>query len=182
MHLFEKQVSSETIFEGKIITVKKDKAVLEDGTNVTREVVEHNGGVCVIPITNDGYIYLVKQFRYPLQEVLLEVPAGKINKGEDPFECGKRELLEEVGISHADYTDLGVMYPSCGYTNEHIYLYMAEDLKFEKQQLDEGEFLDVVKISFQEAFDKVMNNEIRDGKTQLAILKAARILKDRCIC
>lgn len=177
MHLFEKQIDSEILYEGKIINLRKDTAELENGKTAPREVVEHPGGVCVLPVTEDGHIYLVKQFRYPFQEVLLEAPAGKMNYGEDPFKCGVRELKEETGAEAGKYTDLGVLYPSVAYLTEKIYMYMAQDLTFDKQKLDDDEFLDVVKMPLKEALEMVMKNEIRDAKTQLIILKTVNILK-----
>lgn len=176
MHLYEKNVSSELIFDGKIITVKKDLAELENGEIVTRELVVHPGGVCVVPITENGEILMVKQFRYPFQEALVEIPAGKLEIGEDHREAGLRELREETGAICEKFEYMGVCYPSVAYLTEKIHMYLASGLSFEKQDLDEDEFLDVMKIKLEDALEMIMNNEIRDAKTQCAILKAARIL------
>lgn len=176
MHLYEKKVSSELIFDGKIITVKKDFAELENGEIVTRELVVHPGGVCVVPITENGEILMVKQFRYPFQEALVEIPAGKLEIGEDHREAGLRELREETGAICEKFEYMGVCYPSVAYLTEKIHMYLASGLSFEKQDLDEDEFLDVMKIKLEDALEMIMNNEIRDAKTQCAILKAARIL------
>ena len=176
MHLFEKTVSSELIFDGKIITVKKDKAELENGDVVTRELVVHPGGVCIVPVTDEGEILMVKQFRYPFQEALIELPAGKLEFGEDHREAGLRELREETGAVCEKFEYLGVCYPSVAYLTEKIHMYMATGLSFEQQDLDDDEFLDVLKIKLEDAVEMVMNNEIPDSKTQCAILKAARIL------
>lgn len=176
MHLFEKTIKTEPIYQGKIINVKKDTVVLENGTNATREVVEHSGGVCIIPVMDNGDILFVKQFRYPFSEVLLEIPAGKLNKGEDHYECGKRELLEETGATPDVYKFLGTVYPTTGYLTEKIYMYLAEGLTFSKQHLDDDEFLDVVSIPLEKAVQMVMNDEIRDSKTQIGILKAKLLL------
>lgn len=179
MHLFEKTVSSEPIFDGRIIKVKKDKAELENGEIVTRELVVHPGGVCVVPVTDSGEILMVKQFRYPFQEVLTELPAGKLEFGEDHREAGLRELKEETGAVCENFEYLGVCYPSVAYLTEKIHMYLATGLTFEKQSLDEDEFLDVVKVKFEDAVNMVMNGELPDAKTQCAILKAARLLEVR---
>lgn len=176
MHLFEKTVESELIFDGKIITVKKDKAELENGEIVNRELVIHPGGVCVVPINENGEVLMVKQFRYPFQEALVEVPAGKLEFGEDHREAGLRELREETGAVCEKFEYLGVCYPSVAYLTEKIHMYLATGLGFENQDLDDDEFLDVIKIKLEDAVEMVMNNELPDAKTQCAILKAARIL------
>lgn len=176
MHLFEKTVESELVFDGKIITVKKDKAELENGEIVNRELVIHPGGVCVVPINENGEVLMVKQFRYPFQEALVEVPAGKLEFGEDHREAGLRELREETGAVCEKFEYLGVCYPSVAYLTEKIHMYLATGLTFENQDLDDDEFLDVIKIKLEDAVEMVMNNELPDAKTQCAILKAARIL------
>lgn len=176
MHLCEKTVSSELIFDGKIITVKKDVAELENGEKATRELVVHSGGVCVVPINENGEILMVRQFRYPFQTALLEIPAGKLEVGEDHREAGLRELREETGARCEKFEYLGVCYPSVAYLTEKIHMYLATGLTFESQDLDDDEFLDVEKIKLEDAVEMVMNNELPDAKTQCAILKAARIL------
>lgn len=176
MHLFEKTLSSELIFDGKIITVKKDSAELENGETVNRELVVHPGGVCVVPVTDGGEILMVKQFRYPFQTVLTELPAGKLEVGEDHREAGLRELKEETGAVCEKFEYLGVCYPSVAYLTEKIHMYMATGLTFEKQSLDEDEFLDVVKVKLEDAVEMIMAGELPDAKTQCAILKAARLL------
>lgn len=176
MHLFEKTVESELIFDGRIITVKKDKAELENGEIVNRELVIHPGGVCVVPINENWEVLMVKQFRYPFQEALVEVPAGKLEFGEDHREAGLRELREETGAVCEKFEYLGVCYPSVAYLTEKIHMYLATGLTFENQDLDDDEFLDVIKIKLEDAVEMVMNNELPDAKTQCAILKAARIL------
>lgn len=176
MHLFEKTVTSELIFDGKIITVKKDTAELENGEIVNRELVVHPGGVCVVPINENDEVLMVKQFRYPFKEALTEIPAGKLEIGEDHREAGLRELREETGAVCENFEYLGVCYPSVAYLTEKIHMYLATGLTFEKQDLDDDEFLDVIKIKLEDAVEMVMNNELPDAKTQCAILKAARIL------
>ena len=176
MHLDEKTLKSETIYEGPIFTITHDTVELENGNEAIRDVLIHHGGVCVIPVTENNEILMVKQFRYPFRTVTLEVPAGKLEKGEDHAECGRRELLEETGCTCEEYTYLGEMFPTPAYNTEITYMYMARGLSYEKQSLDSDEFLDVVKVPISEAVEKVMDGTIRDGKTQIVILKAARIL------
>lgn len=176
MHLYEKTVDSKEIFQGRIFHVREDKAELENGEIVTRELVLHNGGVCVVPVNEKGEVFMVRQFRYPFGQPLLEIPAGKLEKGEDHAACGRRELLEEVGAEASEYEYLGVMYPSPAYLNEQIHIYLAGGLTFSGQSLDADEFLDVVRLPLSEAVDMVMRNEIFDGKTKLALLMAAKKL------
>lgn len=176
MHLYEKTLDSVVNLDGKIIKVTTDTVELENGEIAFREVVHHNGGVCIVPITEDDEIIFVKQFRYPFKEVILEVPAGKIDKGEDHYDCGKRELLEETGAVASEFTYIGVMYPTTGYVTEKIHMYYAKGLTFTKQKLDEDEFLDVVKIPFDKALEMIINNDLPDAKTQISILKTARLL------
>lgn len=176
MHLFEKTIGSERLYEGRVINLRKDTVELENGQSATREVVEHSGGVCVVPVMDDGTILFVKQFRYAFKEVLLEVPAGKLNVGEEHFECGKRELLEETGAISSEYTYMGVLYPTTAYLTEKIHMYLAKGLTFAEQNLDDDEFLDVVQIPLEKAVEMVMSNEIKDSKTQIAILKTKILL------
>ena len=176
MHLQEKTLGTEPIFDGKIIKVQRDQAELENGAVVTRELVIHPGGVCIVPVNENGEVYLVKQFRYPFQEVLTEVPAGKLEFGENHRDAGLRELKEETGAECENFEYLGVMYPSVAYLTEKIHMYLATGLKFDKQSLDEDEFLDVIKVKLSDAVDMVLNGEIKDGKTQTALLLAARKL------
>lgn len=172
MKLTETKIDSQTIYEGKIINVYKDTVLLENGKTTTRELVTHQGGVCVVAVTDDNYVYMVEQFRYPFNKVILEVPAGKIDPNEDPLTCGKRELKEEVGVIAKNYENLGDFYPTVGFTNEIIYTYLATDLEISKQQLDEDEFINIKKLPLKQVYNMVMSGEIKDGKTQTAILKA----------
>lgn len=176
MHLQEKTISSDTVYEGKIFTVTHDSAELENGENAIRDVIIHSGGVCVIPVTEKNEIFMVKQFRYPFKEVTTEIPAGKLEKGESHSECGKRELLEETGCTCTEYIYLGEIYPTPAYNTEVIHVYLARGLAFKKQCLDSDEFLDVEKIPLSDAVNLVMDGKIKDAKTQIAVLKASRIL------
>ncbi|MCL2054864.1 MAG: NUDIX hydrolase [Oscillospiraceae bacterium] len=176
MRLTEKTVSSEVIYSGKIIEVRKDSAELENGFTALRELVVHSGGVCIVPLDGNGGVTMVKQFRYPFKEVLLEIPAGKLEPGEDHRVAGLRELKEETGASCRNFEYLGVTYPSVAYLNEKIYMYLATGLTFDKQNLDEGEFLDVFTVKLEDALKMVENGEIKDGKTMTALLLTARRL------
>ena len=171
MHLLEECISSEEKFSGRVFKVRLDKVKLENGKTASREVVHHNGGVCILPLTAENEVIFVKQFRYPYMETVLELPAGKLEIGEDHAEAGKRELLEETGCTCKKYTFLGKLYPSPGYVDEIIYLYLAEDLEYSQQSLDEDEFLDIVKIPFDKAIEMVMANEIPDSKSQVCLFK-----------
>ncbi len=171
MNLEEKQISFDYKFKGKIVNLRVDDALLPNGTTAKREIVEHNGGVCVAPLDNEYNLYFVKQFRYPYMEIVTELPAGKLEKGEDPFEAGKRELKEETGATAKKYVDLGKLYPTPGYCGEIIYMYLATNLEFGEQSPDEDEFLEVYKISLEKAVEMVMNGELPDSKTQTMVLK-----------
>ncbi|MBQ8724408.1 MAG: NUDIX hydrolase [Oscillospiraceae bacterium] len=180
MHLDEKTIASELAYQAKIFRVTKDTAQLENGAEVRRDVVHHSGGVCVVPLTDKNTVLMVKQYRYPMHEITLEIPAGKLEPGEDPSECGLRELREEAGRTCGKYTSLGKLYPTPAYDTETIYMYLAEELSAHvEQDLDEGEFLDVIEIPLEEAVQMVMDNKIPDAKTQLALLKTWFILKDK---
>ena len=178
MNLDEKTVKKNYIYNGRIINVRRDDAELPNGKPCIREVIEHPGGVCIAAITDSDELLFVRQFRYPYMEVILELPAGKLEKGEDPFESGKRELEEEAGCIAQEYRDLGKFYPTPGYCGEIIHLYAAKNLTFTKQHLDEDEFLNVEKIHIDKTVEMILNNEIRDGKTQAAVLKL-KALKDK---
>ena len=177
MKLFEKTLTSETKFEGRIIKVLRDTVELENGKTSAREVVCHNGGVCVAALTEQNEVLLVRQFRYPYKEVLLELPAGKLEKGEDPFEAVKREQMEETGTAGENYISLGNLYPSPGYCSEIIRIWACRVAQKGEMHLDEDEFLEVERIPLDKAVEMVLNNEIPDSKTQVGILKTAALIK-----
>lgn len=182
MNLEEKQLSKEYMYEGKIINLRRDTALLPDGNTALREVVEHPGGVCVAALTDNDEILFVKQFRYPYFETVLEIPAGKRDKGnEDPLECGIRELEEETGAKAEKFIPLGELYPSPGYCGEIIWLYAATGLTFSEQHLDEDEFLTVEKIPLEKAVQMILSGEIKDAKTQAAVLKLKLLKDSQCI-
>lgn len=176
MKLYEKTLETKEIFSGRVIHVTVDKVELENGATASREVVGHPGGVCIAALTENNELLFVKQFRYPYKEVLLELPAGKLEKGQNPLENGKRELLEETGAIGREYITLGKLYPSPGYCGEIIHMYFCKVDRYEQQKLDEDEFLNVEKIPLEKAVEMVLNNEIPDAKTQTVVLKTAMLI------
>ena len=178
MDMTEKMIERKTIFEGRIINVYNDTVVLPNGKHSTREVVEHHGGVCVAALTERNTLLFVRQFRYPYGKVLLELPAGKLEKGEEPLAAGLRELEEECGVVAEKVIPMGEVYPTVAYCTEIIHLYLAKGLKKTHQHLDEGEFLSVEEIELSKAVELVMNGEIADSKTVALVLKTARLLEE----
>ena len=175
--LSEKQLESETIFNGRILHVVKDRVELPNGHISTREVIRHIGAACVIPVTDDGKVITERQYRYPYNEVITEIPAGKLDSDEeDPLDAAKRELIEETGYTADKWTFLGMFYPAAAYCDEAISMYLAEGLHKGEQKLDDDEFLTFEEIPLTQLVDEVMAGLIPDSKTQTAILKAARIL------
>lgn len=173
MDLTEKQLSSEYLFRGRIVSLRLDEAELPNGAHAKREVVEHNGGVAVLALTDADEILMVEQYRYPYSEVVLEIPAGKRDGDEEPLVCGKRELKEETGATAREYRFLGELYPTPGYCGEIIYMYLATGLSYGETDPDEDEFLHPKKVPFWDAVDMILNGTIKDAKTQTAILKLA---------
>ncbi len=177
MKLEEKTLSSKTIYDGKIVHLNLDEVELPDGKKTKREVVNHPGGVTVAALTDENELLFVRQYRYPFKEVVLELPAGKLEKGTSPLENGKRELLEETGAVGYNYISLGAQMVSPGFCNEVVHMYMCRVERFDVQQLDEGEFLNIERIPIEKAVEMVLNNQIPDGKTQTAVLKASMLLE-----
>ena len=172
----EKQIEREEIYDGAVLHVVRDKVLLPDGNTSYREFCLHKGAVAVIPITDNNEAILVRQFRYAHHREFLEIPAGKLDyTGEIPLEAAKRELSEETGATAERITPLGILDTTPALIDERIHLYMAEGLTFGKMHLDEDEFLSVVSYPLTKLVDMVMNGEICDSKTQVAILKAARL-------
>ena len=176
MNLTEKTIATREIFSGRIIHIKEDTVLLPNGKTAGRELVIHNGGVGVIAVDEDKNVFMVEQYRKPYDEVVLEIPAGKLEKDEDPFCAGKRELAEETGYTAENFTFLGKSYPSPGYCSEIIHLYLAQNLSYVGQHLDADEFVEVKKIPLDTLVQMLMNNEIADAKTEIAILKADKII------
>ena len=177
MELYEKTISSEEKYRGVIVNVTLDHAELCDGRTVLREVVHHSGGVSILPVDDEGNCYLVRQFRYPAGETMLEIPAGKRERGEEPLHCAMRELSEETGFDADRFVDLGHFYATPGYCNEVIYVYLATGLHPGKSHPDDGEFLNVEKKSLDQLCDMAMRGELIDAKTIIAVLKAKRLME-----
>lgn len=177
MDFTEKTIKSEKIFDGKIIKVKVDTVELPNGSTSTREIVEHPGAICVIPITETKEVIMVRQFRKPIEAVCLEVPAGKLDEGEDPYQCCIRELEEETGYKAKNVQSLGSIYTTPGFSNEILHIYLATELYEGKLQPDEDEFVETETIPLEKLVDMVMNGEIKDAKSIVAILKASQLLK-----
>jgi len=176
--LSEKQVSRKEIFNGNILHVVVDDITLPNGASAKREVVLHNGAVCIVPLTNNNEIILERQFRYPFNDIILEIPAGKIEKGEtDPSSVAARELAEETGYTASSLRFIGMYYPSPAILSEKIYMYVATGLKKGEQSLDEDEFLDITAMPIDDAVDMILENKIPDGKTQAAVLKVKALIE-----
>ncbi len=171
MNLEETLIKSEEIYSGRVVRVTIDTVRLPNGKESTREIVHHNGACAILPITNEGKIVLVKQYRCSLSKVLYEIPAGKLEKGEDPKECAFRELEEETGYKAKNMEEYLMIYPAAGYSGEALYIYKATDFIKTQLNLDEDEFVEVVEMDVKKLKDMVMNNEINDSKTVSAVLK-----------
>ena len=170
----EKKVSGETVFEGRVLTFCHDTVRLPNGGTSTREYVRHKGAVCIVPLTDEGEVLCVRQFRYPIDRIVLEIPAGKLDSlDEDPLEAALRELREETGAVCGKIESLGALYTSPAISDEVIHMYLARELTFGESHPDEDEFLDVIRVPLGELVERILNGEIQDAKTQAAVLKAA---------
>lgn len=177
-NLQETTTNSQEIFDGVVVHLYKDTVELPNGKPATREVIRHVGAVAVVPITEDGKVIMERQFRYPLNRVVTEIPAGKLDSfTEDRLSAAKRELEEETGYTAKEWTLLGDYYPTPAYCDERITMYLARGLELGTRHLDEDEFLNFEAVPLSQLVEDVMNGKITDGKTQVAILKVARILK-----
>ncbi len=172
-HLAERTISSELIYKGKIINLKVDTVALpQEGRTGTREVVEHAGAVAVVPVNEQGELFLVRQYRYAAGKALLEIPAGRVEPGEDYAESARRELQEETGYTARKVEKLIKFYSTPGFTNEQIHIFLATGLVLKEQDLDEDEFIDVLKIPYARALDMIWTGEICDAKSIAGILAA----------
>lgn len=178
MDMTQKVVKTKEIFDGRVVKLRVDTVQLPDGRLAEREIMKHPGGVGVIAIDEDKNVLMVRQFRDAAKRIMLEIPAGKLEYGENPLECGKRELVEETGFRAAKFEHLGEFFVTPAYCEERINIYLASELTKECQNLDDGEFVEVEKISLDTLFDMVMHNEIADAKTIIAVLKAKQLLSD----
>ena len=177
-HLEETELSSEVKYDGALLHIRRDTVHLPNGKTATREYNIHYGAVCIIPLLENGDVLLERQYRYPLREVITEIPAGKLDApDEDPLEAAKRELREETGATAAEWHALGLFCPTGAYSTERIYMYLARGLTFGARELDEDEFLNVFRMTLDELVDKVLAGEIPDAKTQAAALRAKLMLE-----
>lgn len=180
MKLEEKKLTSEVIFDGKILNVRRDTVVLPNGRQASREYVHHIGAVAVLPLTDGGEVILERQYRYPFHDVLVEIPAGKLDSPEeDPRKAALRELREETGASAAELVYLGDFYGSPAILDERVRLYLARGLTFAEQHTDEDEFLEVFRLPLEDLVAEIMAGNIPDGKTQAAALRVAALLKEQ---
>lgn len=169
-----------TVYEGRILHVREDFVSLPNKTIASRELIRHIGAVCIIPVTDDRKVVVERQFRYPINQVVTEIPAGKLDKKEeDRLEAAKRELREETGYTADHWEDIGIYYPAAAYSDEKITMYLATGLHEGERDLDEDEFLNYTLIPLDDLVKMVLNGEIPDGKTQVAILKVNELLKYR---
>lgn len=170
-NLIEKKLSSENVFDGVLLHVKRDKIELPNGHEAVREWIAHPGASAIVPLLPDGRIILVRQYRYPVARVTLEIPAGKLDiPGEDPIECAKRELSEETGFSTKKIWKLTSIATTVGFTDEWIHIYAATELESGRQHTDEDEFINCVKMPLTEAVSMVERGEIYDAKSAIGIL------------
>ena len=176
MDLTERKVSGETVFEGRIVRVTVDQARLPDGKLAVREVVYHPGGVAILPLDENNNVTLVRQYRYPIGQLLLELPAGKLDPGEDHRPAAARELSEETGLEAGELTYLGYILASPGFCDEALHMYLARKLTRKQRHPDEDEFLDVVSMPFDQLLSQVMDGTITDAKTVATVLKVKVLL------
>ena len=175
----ETTLTSKNLFTGKVLTLTLDTVALDNGSEASREVIRHKGACCVIPLTDDGKVICVKQYRYPYAEELIEIPAGKLDPGESPETCARRELKEETGAAAEKLTYLGCYYGSPAILDERIHMYLAEDLTFGEQHLDEDEFLSVEAYPIETLVNLILEGKIPDGTTQAAVLRAYLMRKEK---
>lgn len=166
----EKTSKSELIYKGKILNLRLDKVILPNGREAKREIIEHSGSVAILPLIDKDKFLLVRQYRKPLEKTLLEIPAGRIEKGENLKECAKRELREETGYQSNDFKKLASVYLAPGYSSEIIHIFLARNLKKSKPNPDEDEFIKTVILNKKEVLDKIIDNKIKDSKTIVSIL------------
>ena len=172
--LTEQTLSSKELFKGRIITVRLDEVKLPDGNESRREVVEHPGGAGILAVDGEE-MWLVRQFRYPYKEIIEEIPAGKLEKGEDAIVTAERELIEEIGYDCDSIEPFGMIYPTPGYTNEHLYIFLARGLKKRETHLDTDEFIHAFKRPIKAVLDDILAGKIKDGKTCYAVLKYCQL-------
>ncbi len=169
----EKTTKKNLIYDGKILQLYNDEILTPGGKVAYREYVNHHGGASVLAVDDDNNIYMVEQYRYAYKQLLLEIPAGKLEKGEDAKVCAIRELKEEIGAECKEIKQMALVYPTPGYTNEPLYIFVATGLTFGDTKWDDDEYLNIKKIPFDRALEMVKSGEIKDGKSVVAILRYA---------
>lgn len=174
--LTEQTIDGEWVFRGNLLHVRRDQVRLPDGASTGREYIEHPGAVTIVPVLDNGELVMERQYRYPLRREFLELPAGKLDPGEDPLDCGKRELLEETGYVASDWRHIATTHPVVGYSDEHIEIYLARGLVHKGAKLDQDEHLEVFSLALDAALDWVREGRITDAKTVIGLFWADRIL------
>ena len=178
--LEERELASEQVFDGRLLKVWRDRVLLPDGGEGGREYIRHPGAVVVVAVLPDGRLLFERQFRYPLRRVFLELPAGKIDSGEDILDCARRELREETGYEAQQWRHVGVMHPCIGYSDERIEIFLARELRHVGHRWDEGEFLELLTLSVEEAEAAVHGGELTDGKSIAALYRCLPLIDGRC--
>ena len=173
----EKTSSSEIVFQGKLLDVRRDIVILPNGANGIREWIKHPGAVCCIPILPNGKIALIRQYRYSVRKMMIELPAGKLDKNEAPEDCAIRELEEEIGYKANKITFLTNIHPAIGFANEKMWIYYAEDLEKTNQKLDSDEFIEIIPTKLEDALKMVWNGSITDVKTMIGLIWADKVLR-----
>ena len=173
----EKTSSSEIVFQGRLLDVRRDIVILPNGANGIREWIKHPGAVCCIPILPNGKIALIRQYRYSVRKMMIELPAGKLDKNETPEDCAIRELEEEIGYKANKITFLTNIHPAIGFANEKMWIYYAEDLEKTNQKLDSDEFIEIIPTKLEDALKMVWNGSITDGKTMIGLIWADKVLR-----
>ncbi|MFC2159714.1 NUDIX hydrolase [Actinomycetota bacterium] len=177
--LFEEKIDSKQIFKGEIVGLYYDNIKLPNGKTATREKVTHPGAVGIVPVTNDNKIILVRQYRYPVEDITIEIPAGKLDKDENPSKCAQRELEEEVGAVNGRLIHLSTFYTTPGFCNEVLHLYLAIEFKRTANNLDEDEFLEILEPEADDAIQWIKNGKIKDSKTIIGILMAKDYINEK---
>ena len=176
-HLKETLISGEVVYEGSFLKVRRDRVRLPDGSETAREYFRHPGAVVIIPLLDDGKVLLERQYRYPNDRVFIELPAGKLENGEDPLLCAQRELREETGYSATDWRFICTIHNAIAYSDEHLDIFLARGLMSGKQQLDPGEFLELISVSPEELMTWVRQGQITDVKTLIGAFWLEKILR-----
>lgn len=175
MNIIEKTVKSKNLYNGKIVKLDIETVLLPNGNITEREIIRHPGAVAILPIDSNENIYFIKQFRKAINDILLEIPAGKLEIGEEPYKCALRELQEEIGYTSNKLTLINTIYTSPGFADEIIYIYKAEELVKSQLKKDEDEFIDICIFHKSQVFDMIKNGEIKDAKTIVALLTAFKL-------